>query len=138
MSMNPIPGPIGFDRPTKSDRNPGYRITNGSDGKIIITHLITIHLISTMGCNFTQLSDPIGSDCRIRWDSNTVDPLVIPRSGSYEFRRIRRNSHRFLIGSDKIRLSDLITWEPTYSYIGLITKSTIFSYSLTPIFYFRL
>jgi hypothetical protein len=28
------------------------------DGKIIITpHLITIHLISTMGCKFTQLSD---------------------------------------------------------------------------------
>jgi hypothetical protein len=70
MSMNPIPGPIGSDHPKKSDRNPGCGTTNGSDGKIIITlHLITIHLISTMGCNFTQLSDPIGSECRIRSDS---------------------------------------------------------------------
>ncbi len=52
---------------TGPDRNPGCGTTSGSDGKIIITpHLITIHLISTMGCNFTQLSDPIGSDCRIR------------------------------------------------------------------------
>jgi hypothetical protein len=48
---------------TNSECNPGCGTTNGSDGKIIITpHLITIHLISTMGCNFTQLSDPIGSD----------------------------------------------------------------------------
>jgi hypothetical protein len=61
----------------------------GSDGKIIITpHLITIHLISTMGCNFTQLSDPIRSDCRIRSNSNTMDPLVVPQPGSYEFQRI--------------------------------------------------
>ncbi len=53
--------------PTKSDRNPGCGTTNGSDGKIIITpRLITIHLISTMGCNFTQLSDPIGSDYRFQ------------------------------------------------------------------------
>jgi hypothetical protein len=38
--------------------NPGCGTTNGSDGKIIITpHLITNHLISTIGCNFTQLSD---------------------------------------------------------------------------------
>ncbi len=55
---------------TELDRNPGYGTTKGSDGKIVITpHLITIHLISTMGCNFTQLSDPIGSDCRFRSDS---------------------------------------------------------------------
>jgi hypothetical protein len=55
---------------TGPDRNSGCGTTNGSDGKIIITpHLITIHLISTMGCNFTQLSDPIGSDCKIRSDS---------------------------------------------------------------------
>jgi hypothetical protein len=51
---------------TNSECNPGCGTTNGSDGKIIITpHLITIHLISTMGCNFTQLSDPIRSDYRI-------------------------------------------------------------------------
>ncbi len=57
MSMNPIPGPIGSDHPTKFDRNPGCGTTNGSNSKIIITpHLITIHLISTMGCDFTQLS----------------------------------------------------------------------------------
>jgi hypothetical protein len=44
---------------TGPDRNPGCGTTNGSDGRIIITpHLITIHLISTMGCNFTQPSDP--------------------------------------------------------------------------------
>ncbi len=80
---------VGSDHPTKSYRNPCCGITNGSDGKIIITpHLITVHLTSTMGCNFTQLSDPIGSDCRIRSDSNTMDPLVIPQPGSYEFHRI--------------------------------------------------
>ncbi len=45
---------------TGSDWNPGCGTTNGSDGKIIITP----HLISTMGCNFTQLSDPIRSDYR--------------------------------------------------------------------------
>ncbi len=34
---------------TCSDRNPGCGITNGSEGRIIITsHLITIHLISTL------------------------------------------------------------------------------------------
>ncbi len=55
-SMNPIPGPIGSSR---IRRNPGCGTTNGSNSKIIITpHLITIHLISTMGCNFIQLSDP--------------------------------------------------------------------------------
>jgi hypothetical protein len=54
-------------RPDQIRRNTGCGTTNGSDVKIIITgHLITIHLISTMGCNFTQLSDPIGSDYRIR------------------------------------------------------------------------
>ncbi len=37
LSMNPIPGPIGSDHRTKSDRNPGCGTTNGSDGKIIIT-----------------------------------------------------------------------------------------------------
>ncbi len=80
---------VGSDHPTKSDRNPGCGITNGSDGKIIIIpHLITIHLTSTMGCNFTELSDPIGSDCRIRSDSNTMDSLVIPQPVSYEFHRI--------------------------------------------------
>jgi hypothetical protein len=43
--------------------NPDCGTTNGSDDKIIITpHLITNHLISTIGCNFTQLSDPIGSN----------------------------------------------------------------------------
>jgi hypothetical protein len=41
---------------TGPDRNPGCRTTNGSDGKIIITpHLIPIHLISTMECNFRIL-----------------------------------------------------------------------------------
>ncbi len=56
--MNPISGPIGFGRIRPSERNPGCGTTNGSDGKIIITpHLIIIHLISTMRCNFTQLSD---------------------------------------------------------------------------------
>jgi hypothetical protein len=70
-------------------RNLGCETTNGSDGKIIITpHLIIIHSISTMGCNFTQLFDPIGSDCRILSDSNTMDPLVIPQPGSYEFHQI--------------------------------------------------
>ncbi len=71
-----------------SNRNPGCGTTNGSDGKIIITHLITIHLIGTMGCNFTQLSDANRSDCRIRSDSNTMDLLVIPQPGFYEFYRI--------------------------------------------------
>jgi hypothetical protein len=47
-----------------------------------------IHLISIMGCNFTQLFDPIGSNCRIRSDAKTMDPLVIPQPGSYEFHRI--------------------------------------------------
>ncbi len=75
--------------PMKSDRNPGCGTTNGSDGKIIITpRLITIHLISTVECNFTQLSDPIGSDCRIRSDSNPMDPLVVSQPGSYGFQRI--------------------------------------------------
>jgi hypothetical protein len=70
-------------------QNPGCRTTNGFDGKIIITpHLIIIHLISTMGCNFTQLSDPIKSDCRIRSDSNTMDPLVVPQPESYGFQQI--------------------------------------------------
>jgi hypothetical protein len=41
-----------------------------------------------MGCNFTQLSDPIGSDCQIRSDSNTIDSLVISQPGCYEFHRI--------------------------------------------------
>jgi hypothetical protein len=50
-----------------------------------------------MGCNFTQLSDPMNST---------------------EF---RQSSHRFLIGSDKIRLSILITWEvETSEKIGLL------------------
>jgi hypothetical protein len=80
--MNPISDPVGPDHPMKSDRNPGYGIASGSDGKFITTpHLITIYLTSTMGCNFTQLSDPIGSDCRTRSDSNTMDPLVIPQPG---------------------------------------------------------
>ncbi len=68
--------------PTRSIRyrNPGCGTTNGSDGKILITpHLIPIHLISTMGFNFTQLYNPIESGCRIRSDSNTVDSLVIPQ-----------------------------------------------------------
>jgi hypothetical protein len=52
-----------LEKSSESDRNPGCGTTNRSDGKIIITpHLITIHLSSTMGCNFTQLSDPIRSD----------------------------------------------------------------------------
>jgi hypothetical protein len=68
----------------------------------------TIHLISTMGCNFTELSDPIGSDCRIRSDSNTMDPLVIPQAESYEFHRIPT---KLLSNPIKIRLSNLITWE---------------------------
>jgi hypothetical protein len=78
-----------------------------SDGQIIITlHLIPIHLINTMGCNFTQLSDPIGSDCRIGSDSNTMDPLVIPQPGPYEFHRIPTK-----IPSDPIRSdSNSITW----------------------------
>ncbi len=71
---------------TGPNLNLGCEITNGSDGKILITpHLITIHLTSTMGCNFTQLSDALGSDCRIQLDSNTMDPLVIPKPASYEF-----------------------------------------------------
>ncbi len=65
-------------------QNLGCRTTNGFDGKIIITP----HLISTMGCNFTQLSDPIESDCRIRSDSNTMDPLVVPQPESYGFQKI--------------------------------------------------
>jgi hypothetical protein len=61
----------------------------GSDGKVIITrHLITIDLTSIVGYNFTELSDPIGSDCRIRSDSNTMDRLLIPQPGAYEFHRI--------------------------------------------------
>jgi hypothetical protein len=73
--MNPIPDPIG--------------ITDGSGDKIIITpHLITIHLTSTMGCNFIQLSGPIGCDCSTRSDFNTMDSLVIPQPESYEFHRI--------------------------------------------------
>jgi hypothetical protein len=64
---------------TGSDRNPGCGTTNESNGKIIITpHLITIHLIGTMGCSFTQLSDANGSDCRIQSDFNTMDLLMIP------------------------------------------------------------
>jgi hypothetical protein len=86
--MNPIPDPIGSDHSTKFDQNPGCGITKGSDGKMIITHLITIHLMSTMRCNFSQLSDPIGSDSGIRSDSNTMDALVISQPGSYGFHRI--------------------------------------------------
>ncbi len=76
---------------TGPDRNPGCGITYGFYGKLIITpHLITIHVISTMRCNFTQLSDPIESDCRIRSNSQSMDPLVIPQPGSYESHRIPR------------------------------------------------
>jgi hypothetical protein len=42
-----------------------------------------------------------------------MDPLVIPQPRSYEFHRIPTEFHRFRIGSDKIRLSNLITWEVT-------------------------
>jgi len=38
----------------------------GPDRIIITPHLIIIHSISTMGCNFTQLLDSIRSDCKIR------------------------------------------------------------------------
>ncbi len=102
--MNPIPGQI---RPSEEIRSESG---DGSDGRIIITtHLISIHLISTMGFNFIRLSDSIGSDFRIRMWFRFSDPM-----NSTEF---RQNSNRFLIGSDKIRLSDLITW--IYLYVTL-------------------
>jgi hypothetical protein len=64
---------VGSDHPTKSDRNPGCGTTKESDGKIIITpDLIIIHLVSTMGGSFTQLSDHIGFDCRIQSDSYRI------------------------------------------------------------------
>jgi hypothetical protein len=94
--MNPIPGSIVSSRIRPFDEIRSefeLRNANGFDGKIIITpHLINIHLISPMGCNFSQLYDPIGSDCKIQSDSNTIDPLVIPQPGFYE-------SEGFLIGS---------------------------------------
>jgi hypothetical protein len=113
---------VGSDHSTKYDRNPGCGTTNGSDGKIISTpHLITINLISTMRCNFTQLSDPIGSDCRIRSDSNTMDSLLIPQRGSDEF---RRNYHQFRIGFDKIRVSILMIWESDIIENNIISITT--------------
>ncbi len=73
---------------TRLDRNLGCGIINRSNGKIIITpHLITIHFISTMGCNFAQLFDPIGSDYRIRSNSNTIDPHVIKIAQNRRFYR---------------------------------------------------
>jgi len=70
-------------------RNPGEGITYRSDGRIIITtHLISIHLISTMGFNFTRLLDSIGYDCRVRSDSSTRNPDVILFPRSHEFHRI--------------------------------------------------
>ena len=48
--MDSIPGPIGSDHPRKSDRNPGFGISNGSDDQIIITPcLINVHFINTLG-----------------------------------------------------------------------------------------
>jgi hypothetical protein len=79
----------GSDHLKKSNRNPSDGITDGSDSQIkITTHLINIHLIRTIGFNFTRLSDSIRSDCRIRSDSNTTDPDMIPFPESYEFYRI--------------------------------------------------
>ena len=84
----------------KSDRNPGDGIIDGSDGKIkITTHVIKIHLTGTMESNFIQLSDPIGSDCRIRSDSNTMDPDVVPFHDPMNSIGFRRNP----IGSYRIR-----------------------------------
>ncbi len=54
------------DRIRPSARNSSFGIINGSDDRIIITpHLMTIHLSSTMRCNFTQLSDLTVESSRI-------------------------------------------------------------------------
>jgi len=47
---------------TGSDWNSGDGIIDRSDGRIIITHLITIHLISTMRRNLLEKDDQIYYD----------------------------------------------------------------------------
>jgi hypothetical protein len=84
---------VGSDHPRKSSRISAFGITNGSDGRIIILpHLITSHFISTMGCNFTQLSD-----------SNTRDPGVVPTDNPMNSTEFRRNPIGSNIESDRVR-----------------------------------
>jgi hypothetical protein len=77
--------------------NPSCGTTDGSDGKIIITpHWITIHLISTMRCNFTQLSDlTVGSVS----DYTTRILCIPPNSDDIVFNFCLRKNSLFRQGS---------------------------------------
>jgi hypothetical protein len=84
-SMNPIPDPIGSGRIPSSDKIwSEFGLQNHWWIRRLNHRCSSFNYYSSNQYCWMEFYPTIGSDCRMRSDSNTSDPCVIPQPGSYE------------------------------------------------------